>query len=490
MAKYPVTRIQIDAYRFGQRRLESALARRDPVLLHEVIRGQRRAVAVGLVLATLVGLGMVGYVKLTGKTDWTAQQIIRATGSGQMYVVIHQPDRLVPVANLVAARLMYRAAANLGTGLVGGADATPSVTTMDDSALVGAERTQPSGLVGAPGASLPASDAAATAAPGAWALCDTGEGTLLVAGVGATRPLGLGDGVLLTDGQRTYLVTGNRKYPIDSPDALAAYDLKFNTPRSVSAGLLGLIPDGPRLQPLTLTGAATSGPASRPRVGQVVRVDRPAQVERFYLIVPGGAVEVSRPVANLFRAGRGDDLSQPADLVTVEAINAMNRVQMPALDAYPQVQPVIEQGRDAAVVCWQWAADGRSGSVTVAPGPPLREGQTITHLAQSDGAGPKLDAVSLPGAAALSAVAVVAGAPQADGYWLVSETGVAYPVQDRETAQALGLRSPVPVPMAALRAMPQGPRLDLAAASRTVGTLTDPAPGSAPNSGPDSVPNS
>ena len=40
MAKQPVTRMQLDAYRFGQRRMESALARRDAWLArhaHEAV---------------------------------------------------------------------------------------------------------------------------------------------------------------------------------------------------------------------------------------------------------------------------------------------------------------------------------------------------------------------------------------------------------------------------------------------------------------------
>ena len=49
----PATRDQADAYRFGLRRLESALVRGDAVPLHEQVRAQRRAALAGVVLGAL-----------------------------------------------------------------------------------------------------------------------------------------------------------------------------------------------------------------------------------------------------------------------------------------------------------------------------------------------------------------------------------------------------------------------------------------------------
>jgi Type VII secretion system ESX-1, transport TM domain B len=54
MSTNPTTKSQVQAYRFVLRRMESALVRRDAVMLHEPTRHHLRAMAVGLIL------GMVG----------------------------------------------------------------------------------------------------------------------------------------------------------------------------------------------------------------------------------------------------------------------------------------------------------------------------------------------------------------------------------------------------------------------------------------------
>jgi hypothetical protein len=54
MSTNPTTKSQVQAYRFVLRRMESALVRKDAVMLHEPMRHHLRAMAVGLIL------GMVG----------------------------------------------------------------------------------------------------------------------------------------------------------------------------------------------------------------------------------------------------------------------------------------------------------------------------------------------------------------------------------------------------------------------------------------------
>ncbi|MDT7564439.1 MAG: hypothetical protein QOG76_3063, partial [Pseudonocardiales bacterium] len=151
MAKQPVTRMQLDAYRFGQRRMESALARRDPVLLHEEIRGQRRVVVVGVALAMLGLVAMFVYAKVSPAPAWANQQVVAGKQSGRLFAVIHQPDRLVPVANLAAARLVLYAAQHSGggSGLARGASAAATPVTVDDKALDAAPRTATAAVPGA-----------------------------------------------------------------------------------------------------------------------------------------------------------------------------------------------------------------------------------------------------------------------------------------------------------------------------------------------------
>jgi hypothetical protein len=53
MSTNPTTASQVQAYRFVLRRMESALVRRDAVMLHEPMRHHLRATAVGLILGVL-----------------------------------------------------------------------------------------------------------------------------------------------------------------------------------------------------------------------------------------------------------------------------------------------------------------------------------------------------------------------------------------------------------------------------------------------------
>lgn len=480
MAREPVTRLQLDAYRFGQRRLQSALARRDPVLLHEEIRGQRRVVLTGIALAVLVLLGSFGYARLASKPAWERQSIIAAKQSGRMYVVIHRPDRLVPVRNAVAARLVLAAAAGGGRAPAGG-----EVVVIDDTVLERAPRTAAVAVPGADGVRLP--DGGSPGLLGAWAVCDvadTGSRTVVVAGAAPAAPMPPEQALLLESPDRDlYLVTGGRRHRLDSVLALQrAYDLVDVRPRKVSAALLQAIPEAPalRMPEIPNAGEAVSGlPA---RVGDIVRVAGSGG-ERFYLVLAGGVQEVARPVANLIRNRSGVDRSRPPVLVDAEQVNAADRAPLPGLEDFPTGMPRVPSGPDTQAVCWRWGDHGVGGALSVGRDAPVPPGQQRTQLAQADGAGPKSDVVSVP-----------TGRPlvlrtSTGGVWLVSDTGVGYRVAGgsgsaggsaaaNETATALGIRPDIadPAPEHALRLLPAGPDLDLQSATRTVDVLVGPGP--------------
>ncbi len=58
MSTDPTTTSQVQAYRFVLRRMESALVRKDAVMLHEPMRHHLRATAAGLIVALL---GLVAF---------------------------------------------------------------------------------------------------------------------------------------------------------------------------------------------------------------------------------------------------------------------------------------------------------------------------------------------------------------------------------------------------------------------------------------------
>ena len=73
MSTDPTTTSQVQAYRFVLRRIESALVRKDALMLHEPMRHHLRATAVGMILALLILMAffVVGKIQSTdgGRTS-------------------------------------------------------------------------------------------------------------------------------------------------------------------------------------------------------------------------------------------------------------------------------------------------------------------------------------------------------------------------------------------------------------------------------------
>ena len=184
--------------------------RGDPVPLHEQIRSQRRATLVGVLLALLGLCAAAVWALVVPRPDWRQQAVVVGAGSGAMYVVGRDPDRLLPVANLMAARLVLGALRALDPGQA-------VAVVVPDSALEAAPRGPAPAVAGAidvgPGG---------VALPSRWAVCDEvgadGRvvGTAVIGGAAALPPSPPADGALLAgpDGVR-WLVTAGRRHRID-----------------------------------------------------------------------------------------------------------------------------------------------------------------------------------------------------------------------------------------------------------------------------------
>ena len=138
--------------------------RGDPVPLHEQIRSQRRAALAGVVLGLLGLCGAAVWAVLVPSPDWRHEAVVIGATSGAMYAVAHDPDRLVPVADLPAARLVLAALRSGGAGADPGA---ATATVVPDESLATAPRT-PAAAV--PGAVAVTPEATVRAS---WAVCDT-----------------------------------------------------------------------------------------------------------------------------------------------------------------------------------------------------------------------------------------------------------------------------------------------------------------------------
>jgi type VII secretion protein EccB len=448
----PATRDQVDAYRFGLRRLEAALVRGDPVPVHEQVRAQRRAVGAGLVLAVLGVVVALVLAVAVPRPAWQRHDLLVARPSGALYVVAHDPDRLVPVANAVAGRLVLAALRSAPV-------LTEPVLVADDM-LASAPRTPAAAVPGAVGV-----DPGARPAPH-WAVCDdvapTGAliGTTVLA---APVSGGVTGGVLLAvPGGATWLVTGGHRHRVDLDDgpARTALGLAGRVPRPASPGLVSALPEGTPLVTPVVPRAGAPGPLGRAaRIGDVL-VSRPAgAAPRYHVVLDRGLQEVAPLAADMLAAASGRAVTEVGAGV-VAGLPALRRLD---LAGWPATAPVLREPAEAPAVCWTWtsaAADPVGGVHLGAPpaGP-------VVSLAAADGAGPGPDAVVVGAGGAVRATAP--GVPAGAGtVWLVSATGVAHGVADEATAAALGITDPAPAPEAALRLLPVGPVLDVRPAAR------------------------
>jgi len=471
----PATRDQADAYRFGVRRLESALVRADPVPLHERLRSQRRAAVAGALIGMLAIGAVTVWSLVSPRPDWTRQAIVVGKQSGALYVVAHRPDRLVPVANLVAARLVMGALRGGGSVDADPASAVPVV--VPDADLAGAPR-HPAAAV--PGAWAVRPEAAGI--PPQWAVCDTtvppGDeparfaGTTVVAGAAPGAPVDPGTGALLTvPGGSTSLVLDGRRHRVDPDDTevLAALGLGGASAREASPGLVSALPEGPELEVPVVPGAGSAGPPGlAAELGDVLVSRAGSGPERFDVLLADGRQEIGPLLAGVLvgrGAGRHElDVADAAGVPVVEVLD---------VGAWPHSPPRPLAPAEAPVLCWAWSgAQGAAPTGTFVAGDrlPAPAGAVTVELAQADGPGELADAVVLGPAGAGPVLAGGPGsAPAAGGLRLISETGVTYRVVDGETAAVLGVRDPRPAPEAAVRLLPAGHDLDLA----EVGTIVD-----------------
>ena len=444
------------------RRLEAALVRGDPVPLHEQIRSQRRASFAGVVLGMLGMCGVAVYALVVPSPNWTAQTVVVGASSGSMYAVAHDPARLVPVANLPAARLVLTALRVSDAGT-----ATPVV--VPDATLDSAPRTPTAAVPGAMGVRTDA------AASGDWAVCDQVAadgrvlGTTVISGAALGTPAPPGDGLLLAGpDDATWLVTGGARHRVDAGDGRlrAAFRLTDQLPRMATADLLSLLPEGPALATPQVAGRGDAAPAGLPgQVGDVL-VDRPADGQpRYFVVLRDGLQEVPGVVADLLRVASGE---REARAVGADVLGAAVYVDDLPVAGWPTGSPRMREPTDAPVACWTWSTGGpAAGGVWLGAALPLAPGATPVALAQADGGGERVDAVAIgPGGAVRAAAA--GRAPGVGPVWLLSGSGVSYGVADGGTAAALGITGAAPAPEAALRLLPTGPALDLAQARRVV----------------------
>lgn len=451
MAAPLTTKPQVNGYRFLLRRLQHALIRRDPRMIHDPMRSQNRSVAVGLALAVLVllGCGILALLRPQGAVGDAS--IVLAKDSGALYVRVG--DRLHPVLNLASARL-----------IVGEAE---SPTDVKDDKLGEYPRGPVLGIPGAPSAL----DTGGSADD--WTVCDRDVDGAVTTGVvaGATDPagaavIGPGPAVLARHDDRTYLLYEGRKALVDTTQTslMRALGLAGATPRPVSSGLLDALEDVP---PLTVPDVPDRGTASALGtypVGTVVRVPG-TDADTYHLVLREGVQPIPETAATALRAV--DSSGQPEiPGISPDRLAAVDVVDHLPLAHFPTAQPDLLEAAGDPVTCVRWhrAEGDPEAELSLLAGRdlPLPDGVVPAPLAGADGGGPHTDWFASPDSSGWYVQVTDSSGEnrRAGALGYVSATGTRFEVPDAGVAGVLGLgQAPTPIPWSVDRLLAPGPLL-------------------------------
>ncbi len=416
MATTPTTKTQVQGYRFGLRRMQSALVGRDANMLHEPVRKHSRATAVGVLLAIVGMLAflVVGFFKPQPKLDGETQIAI-SKESGQVYVVSSNPRQLIPMTNLASARLFWfqqtnpdagsSPTANAGGDAPAGAistsqqaaGGTPKVVS--EAALSKLSKGRLTGIPDGPDL-LPSAERRIGAE---WSVCDTLDldgfrkdqsaendiSTTVVAGVNGGDKALEGNRALLVQSvkdKKGYLIykaaasTVRAQVDLSDDATKAALKLSGKKPRAISAALLNAIPEVKPLKAPAIPGQG--GPARylqgvNVKIGEVVQVTRTGDVE-FYVVLEDGLQLVEKTVGDLIQFANAGS-KKPADLSPSVIANALEPKNKLDVEDYPREVPqVLEANADNVVVCSGLAGRERQSGQQVRE----HQGHHRTHVCQ------------------------------------------------------------------------------------------------------------
>lgn len=528
MPSTPTTKSQVQAYQFVLRRMQSALVRRDAVMLHDPMRTHTRATIVGVVLGALgmIAFIVVGFFSASPAVP-DGGNIVISKESGAVYVVAGNPKTLVPTFNLASARLYLMALQNKGGGQPSGGGSAVQPTVISEEQLKDIPRGRLTGIVDAPQL-LPNKDQRIS---DDWAICDktiidptlppqtaaekaTTETTVLAGVPKLGTELGTNEALMVTgDNGANYLIyrlpyNPNRpnanavRAQIDpnKPSVTAALGLPKKG-RHISMGMLNAIPEVEMLTPPDITGAGSTSSFNLGglQTGDVFETSRGNQPV-FYAILQNGIQEVSQATAAMIRAERSPSSrgqmpqESPENVSRVPQIRAEDPGAL-KVDNMPQSIPtVLDAGKGSPVSCLGWnivnagsANEDAHTAVYVSsdmPGP--KEQNQMTDIRQQSPDGLKIDHFYLPHSRAAVVRSVTSKAAFTTGpISLISDRGLRYGVPDLATANGLGLDNPRPAPDAIIRLLPTGASLNTTDVRRNYDSVpVDPRAGEFPTQQP------
>lgn len=517
MPSNPTTKSQVHAYQFVLRRMQSALVRKDAVMLHDPMRTHSRATIVGVVLSALAMLGFIifGLFKPSPQAPGPGSIVI-AEETGAIYVMAGEPKKLIPTFNLASARLLLMAQTDQKGGRGGppaGGAASGPVEVVEPQVipveqLKGIPRGRLQGIPNGP-QSLPSKDLRVSPD---WAVCDqigldmslpdptsinVNETTVFAGVSDLGNELAPNEAILATaENDETYLIyrladspnqpnanTVRAKVDLSKGSVKTALSLN-SEPRQISMGLLNAIPEVGALNPPTIEGAGTSNSLGLNNllVGDVFSVSRTGAGEEYWVVTKTGIQQVSKAVADMIRyeeSTSADEIDsvRPDELTNVAVLQPGDPNYLQVAE-YPQTVPTVLEAETYPVTCLGWSVVGeganRDGQTKVfvgaeLPGPKNEKGETeAVALGQPGPEGIPIDGFYMrPGFAA-----VVRSATSEDSFdkgpiQLITDRGMRYGVPNVRTAQGLGLAPQDPAPANIIRLLPTGASLNTQDVLRT-----------------------
>lgn len=470
MAGESPTKWQAQAYRFGVRRLESAVASGDPLLRGDPARRRLNiAFIISFVLAALI-LGVYAIIGVVSPEPSIGDsQVVVDEDTGGVYV--HRDGRLYPAMNYSSALL---AAARGSNGR-----SAPSVTTVNSAAVGRQPRGPLLGIAGAPNI-LPS---ASHLVDPKWTVCDTTSvdpalppgstprvATTAILGEDHPTRGSLGDvgGMLVSadGGRTTYLLWGGRRSRIDLADNTVrlAFDLAAGvTPRPISAALLDVIPAGDDITPPSVDRAVEARYAADlgVQVGDVFGLQRADRSTAVYVALADGIQPVTPLVGDLIRDRISSERAVP--LVAPKLVRVAPHTKHPIdLQKFPETAPQVLGYQRFPVACAYRSGTSTASTDVLALGsvPVPKGARTVTVTKPGDVV---VDDVYVdPGEGAVLCVATQSQPGGARALYVVTDEGVAYPVVSGAALVALGYQ-PADVRYSApqlLNLLPKGPALD------------------------------
>ncbi|GAA4443703.1 type VII secretion protein EccB [Actinokineospora soli] len=528
MPSTPTTKSQVQAYRFVLRRMQSALVRKDAVMLHDPMRTHTRATIVGVCLGAV---GMIGFL-IWGLLSPAPKPpdkdgIVIGQPSGAVYVLLNSTPKgqvLIPTFNLASARLLLLSRSNpeaqgVGSQVAeegdpfGGAPAAADSPTkpkfIPDDKLEGIQRERLTGITDAPQI-LP--EKPEQRISDNWAVCDQYQiddslvdpssedkiETTVIAGVPDLGAELETNAALLVQAptKKHYLVyrtpesanvrnTNTVRAEVDMTDKAVTQALRLDEKdvRQITTGLLNAIPEAAPLTPPAIQGRGE--PTNLDMgvdlvVGSVFEVPVPGGSE-YYVVLRDGVHKIKWSTANLIRFDRTEG---GADIEKVNPDRLTgNVVQNVVQEAdFPANLPEVLTPTNFPTVCLGWALAGEPpnqvGQTKVYVGDPLpvelnAAGEpAVVDISTANADGSRIDHFYMPPGKA----AIVRGADSPAAFatgpiYVISDRGVKYGIPDLRTAQALNLPQQTPAPDAIVRLLPNGASLNARDVLQTYDTV-------------------